>query len=560
MQINSVAKISIWKRGAVLGHACLLVCVAGNAIAQVRLPPSIDAGAIQRQTIDREQQIREDGERPKLQSPLEKIEPVVKKPQKSDVRFLLKRIEFSPSEILKADELLAYAKEFEGREVTLAELEGLLEKINQRYRELGVITASAVLPPQDIVDGVVRIRLIEGRIGKVSVEGNLSTRTEYIEGWIKQHSGELPDLVALERDLIRFNRTNDAQLAAILKPGEKFGQSDIQVNVAEPPLHDVRMFMDNSGSPSTGEFRTGVSYLNRSLLGFRDNLGLSFIWSDGHNGYGVNYSLPVNTWGTRLVGAYNLDKTDIKHGPFKDLGISGEAQAYSLDLRHPLYFDNRIYLEAIAGFRNRQVSSWINDIFLQRTDTNDGHAGLEWQSVDSGGFWTGSLTYISGDADFSNAAGKRYSLTRGSIRRVQDFGRGWQLRGIVSFQGTPDVLLPSSEQFMIGGEGTVRGYKTGLYSGDSGHVLGVELHHPLPLGIDNVKTSGFFFVDRGVTKPYRPVGSQLHSDEITGAGWGLNLGISTWLSTKLSLGYGLSNRPEETRNYYVNAQVVIAAF
>ena len=505
--------------------------------------------------------MREEGERqPKVLSPLEKAVPAQVKQQKPDVRFFLRRIEFSSSEILKTEELTVLAKEYEGREVTLSELEGLLERINQRYREMGVVTAKAILPPQEIVDGIVRVRLIEGRIGKVSVGGNTSTNTRFIEGWVKQRPGDLANLLDLERDLIRFNRTNDAQLAAELAPGDRFGESDIQIKVAEPPKHDFRVFMDNNGSPSTGEFRTGVTYLNRSLLGVRDSLGLSFTWADGHNGYGINYSLPVNTWGTRLAGTYNLDKTDIRHGPFKGLGITGEAEAYGLDLRHPLYFDNRSYLEAVGGVRSRRVSSWISDVFLQKTDTLDGRIGLEWLSVDGGGYWTGSLTYLSGHADFSNAAGKRYSITRGNLRRVQDFGGGWQLRGLISFQGSQDVLLPSAEQFMIGGEGTVRGYQTGSFSGDRGHVLGVELHHPLPLGISNTKTSGFFFVDHGVTKPYRPVGSQLGADEITGAGWGLNVAVSTWLSGKVSLGYALSDRLEGSKNYYLNAQVIVAAF
>lgn len=171
-----------------------------------------------------------------------------------------------------------------------------------------------------------------------------------------------------------------------------------------------------------------------------------------------------------------------------------------------------------------------------------------------------SLSYLYGDAEFSGAQNRTYKLTRGNLRRVQDISPGWSLRGNINFQTTNDVLLPASDQFLIGGEGTVRGYQTGLYSGDKGYVLSAELHHPIPLNIEpSAKFSGFFFLDYGVTKPYRPVGSDLGDDEIFGTGWGINLALEKWLTSKLAIGFPLRDRPD-SKHSYITWQLVIAAF
>src|SRR5690606_16733249 len=120
-------------------------------------------------------------------------------------------------------------------------------------------------------------------------------------GRIGLKPGELVDLPTLEQDLIRFNRTNDVQLRAELKPGTVFATSDLEIKVEEPPRHDLRFTLDNAGSSSTGKWRTGLAYLNRSLLGFRDDLSVSTTHAHGQESYSVAYGIPINRSGGRLA-------------------------------------------------------------------------------------------------------------------------------------------------------------------------------------------------------------------------------------------------------------------
>src|SRR5690606_8441668 len=113
--------------------------------------------------------------------------------------------------------------------VSVHRLHELVARINALYRAKGVVTAQAVLPPQDLTDGIVRIRLIEGRVGAIDVRDNRSTDEDYVRARVRQQPGDLVDLAGLERDLQRFNRTNDAQARAELRPGSRVGETDIGI-------------------------------------------------------------------------------------------------------------------------------------------------------------------------------------------------------------------------------------------------------------------------------------------------------------------------------------------
>jgi hemolysin activation/secretion protein len=464
------------------------------------------------------------------------------------VRFLVRQLRFTPSEIFTAAELDAFAREHEGRELALADLQNLAASINAAYRQRGVVTARAVLPPQDVSTGVIEIRLVEGRLGGIRLDGNASTTSGYITSRIRLKPGDLVDLPALEQDLLRFNRTNDVQLRAKLAPGSVFATTDLELAATEPQRHQARLFVDNGGSRSSGEWRGGLAYFNRSLLGYRDELALSSTQSGGQHSYAVNYGVPVNRSGGRLSAGYFKDYSHILHGPYATLDISGESASIVLSLRQPLHIAKAMQVDLLAGAKERKTDNWASGAFLNRTDTLDGSIGAEIQHADAQGYWVGSYSYTRGSAKELERTGYWYG--RGWLRRQQKLTGDWSLAASLSFQNTSNELLPVSEQLIIGGEGTVRGYPVGTYAGETGYTLTAELHHPLgaaPLGdgVPPLAASGFFFVDFGHVRPYRPPSSVLRGHEqLTGAGWGVNAAIGKRISSRMALAYALDNIPD----------------
>lgn len=537
------------------------------AVAQVVIPPSADPGVLQQRQIEEERRRRdmERDERKPVTEPLkrsEQAEPVVQSGQDT-VRFFVREIRFTESAILSAEELGKLAAEYQGREQSLADLRQLTARINALYKSKGVVTAQAVLPPQDVTSGVVRVRLVEGRLGKVSLNGNDSTNESYIANRLRLESGDLMDMPQLEEALIRFNRTNDVQLQADLKPGEAFATTDMGLTVKEPPRQELRLTVDTLGSETTGKYRAGLAYQNRSLFGFRDDLMLARTQALGQESDAVTYAVPVNTWGGRFSWGYYKDKTAIKRGSLASLKITGESEAQTISLRQPTYVDSKAQLDVVVGGKKRVNTNWIDSVFLSKTETQDGSLGLEAQWFDPKSSWFAGYTRYFGRSEVADTRDS-YVIDRGSLRHNRDLAYGLSLRGSLAWQSTHKTSLPSGEQFLIGGEGSVRGYPVGVYSGDTGQFVNLELHHPL-LAASNatngIGASGFFFADYGRVKPFRPPNSTLNKhDDLTGVGWGVHSTLGKHVYARLIFGYGLDRIPNQPRNYEVIFQLVATAF
>jgi hemolysin activation/secretion protein len=526
-------------------------------IAQtVVIPPAGDAGALQQRQIEEERRRRE-----QQQPPPQTTDPVTRpaapatliQPAGVGPSFEVRQIEFTPSEILSAAELEAVAVLYRGKQLTLGDLQGLASKVNELYKARGMVTALAIIAPQDVSTGVIHVRLVEGRIGQISITGNNSTRESYIASRIGLKPGELVDLNRLEHSLVWFNQTNDVRLEVELKPGQQFGSTDVAVTALEPTPHEVLLTLDNLGSPLTGDWRGGASYRNRSLLGYRDDLSLSVTKAQGQTSQSVSYGIPLNIWGGRANLAYYDDKTAIKNGSLTSLNITGRSYATVLSLRQPVYVSNSTQTTLTGGAKRRESSNFSENVFLSGTLTSDANLGLELQRSDATSLWGASFTRFWGQ---SSALGNStpFNLDRGSLRYNRDLNGGLSVHSNFSWQMSRDKNLVSGEQFFLGGEGSVRGYAAGAYSGDQGYTLNFELHHPIgktELASRELLATGFVFVDHGQVEPFRPPNSLLNwRENITGIGWGLNATLAKRTNVRLTLGRGLDDVPLSPRGHY----------
>ena len=176
-------------------------------------------------------------------------------------------------------------------------------------------------------------------------------------------------------------------------------------------------------------------------------------------------------------------------------------------------------------------------MFINRTETVDGNLGAEFQHADAGGYWVGSYSYTGGSSKLNNH--REYWYGRGWLRRQQTpqliSGRPW---APLSFQEHGPQAAAVERAVHHRRRGTVRGYPVSTYSADIGYTLSAELHHPMGSttlgdGVTQMLASGFFFVDFGHVRPYRPPNSTLRNyEQLTSAGWGFSTAIGKHVTTK----------------------------
>ena len=472
---------------------------AAPPVPPTPLPGSADAGVQldqAREAMEREriaEQIKEDEA-----TRNEQVEGVPEnEPQSADIdmKFELKKIETDPSEVLKQEEIDSVTAPYIGKAISVKDLYKIIDDINGIYKKKEYMTCRAFLPPQTIHEGIVHINLVEGRTGNVTVEGNKSTSTGYITSWFPLKEGEIANTGKLNRSLQRFNGTNDVALRIKMQAGKKEGTTDYVLYAFEPKLHNFTLYTDNNGYETSGRFRYGFFYNWRSVSGRRDSLRLSYLRSSGSNAYNLGYTTPLGTSGLKLDLDYTGNKNEVVSGDLKNLGIEGDAKAYSVGLRYPLAVTDKKRCELGLTYLSQKSktdwghgqSIWIDDKLtrynLYIAFTNYGKASVFYHRY---GLMRSNKSDMYGGSENVNLYQINMFWRKGLPNKHAFVTRFSSQFGGKSYMST-------SNRFYIGGMNTVRGYEESFISGDKGFALGLEYHFPI-IG-DNLH--GFTFLDYG---------------------------------------------------------------
>lgn len=461
------------------------------------------------------------------------------KKETDSVRFQLKKVTADASDLLTQEEIQAAAAPYIGKEITLQDLYGIVEKINALYSEKGYVTCRAYLAPQTIRQGAVHISLMEGKTGKVDIRGNRTTREDYIRDRLDLKEGETANISHINKKLLRFNATNDVQLRISMKAGETYGTTDYVITAAEPQQYIFGLFSDNAGSKTSGLYRGGVFWQDKSLTGNRDSLMMTSVFSKGTKSFGASYSSPINTSGTKLGVNYSTNSVHIIDGPLEPLDVRGHSYAYSFSLTQPLVTSEKVKSEIGLdyGYQNSKTDfmrmPWVDDTVrgasLFFDQINYGRTTIFYQRH---AYRFGN--YNNNISDTMDRFGK-YVMNM-LYQRV--FSAGQTLIVRAEGQLSSSNYLPSAEQFYIGGMYSVRGYTESLLGGDSGVSGSIE--YSLPMSPDKM-TSAYFFLDAG-----RVWGANVWGDEsLAGAGFGIKSTIGDHVSLNIGMGFPLINKVNE---------------
>ncbi len=423
---------------------------------------------------------------------------------------LLKQVDFDASAFLSTTELDAIRARYVGRKVDLAEIGKLVQAVNDLYAQKGQVTASAVLPPQKLDNGVLKVGLVEGKLGKVKVSGAVQTWPWYPLSQVPATPGQVVDAPALNRAVSIFNRINELQIRAQLSAGGEFGLTDLDLVTTEPQRNIAQISFDNQGVLSTGRYQ-GVLFLkHHNLLGLDDRLILYGSRSRGSILGSGSYSLPVSPWGTRLGVSFTRSAYHIVHGAIRELRPEGISESASLTLSQPIFATDAILLQATGSYGNGSGRSKQLDIATVESSYTRSAAGLAL-TVTLPGISHSSTAQIGfiDRQDKLSLVKSNYTIWSGntaSIVRINDDIYG-SLVG--AWQYTGETQLPGDQIFQIGGPTTVRGYPIGVAFGNSGFYGQAELHYLLPEPLKQLEA--FVFLDHGITYANSPASTRATS-------------------------------------------------
>ena len=458
----------------------------------------------------------------------------------AEVTFRLKKVVMNPSAVLTQEELDKITVPYLDQEIAMKDLQEMTEKINQLYSEKGYMTCKALLPPQRIHAGEIRVRLVEGRTGNVIVSGNRYTKEGYVKERFSLKKGEIARTTDLNKELQWFNGTNDAQLRMMLRAGTEPGTTDYEIVVYEPQNQTVTLLVDNGGYETTGVVREGLFYNMRSVSGIRDSLRANYLHSLGTNSWGVGYTLPLNRKGMKLDFDYSGNTTKVKKGDFRDWGIKGHAAAASMTLRVPFKVDenNRHEVGLQFLYQKSQTDLGTNIPGARVTLTDDSvrrySPYISFIHYGDSSVFHHKYSVLFTDRKNVDGVSETPQIYQASFFWQKRYHGGQSLQAQLDGQWTWKDRLSSSDRFYIGGVNSVRGYEESFLSGEKGFVGSVSYNVPL----NKKKTYRFYtFLDYGIVK-----GDSVLEDHVLASG---GVGFSaTYRNFSAGLSLGIPFRRE----------------
>ena len=515
-----------------------------------------DAGSILRdqQDLDRLKNLPTAPKGRVLEAKPKTVAPVVK-----EVKILVKGFEIEGQ--LKAftqDELQALIQDLVGQELTFEEIQSAADRIARHYQAKGYFLATAVLPKQEVVNGIVKILVNEGKLDskkpyQIKGEG-LRMPEERVAAYIDSAlNGELYQ-PSLERGLLNIADNPQMTATANIEPGDDVGSSRIIVETVEGPEFDGSLTADTYGSRYTGSFRlTGVANWNNPSS-YGDKLSATIVQAPGNvfNVGTLAYGLPIGTDGLRAGISYTALNFHLNDKLASDTLISGTGDVLNLNLKYPLYRTavRSAYIGATYDLKNSKNKSGDTVTSNKQTDLYGLNLTLEnADTLGGAGFTQIVAGYSTGNIDLSKYSDYLTSdtaLTHGDFyKKTLQVLRIQRATERLSFQFLANAQwasknLDGSEKLSLGGPTGVRAYPSGEGSGDEGYKFNIDAKYVLATGTSVGDVVGSVFYDYGQIRQYKipSLISDMSTPNIYSlSGWGLGLDAVAAGKFQLKLGW-----------------------
>lgn len=508
------------------GLVCAVLCTSETVAAT-----PVEPGAIER-TIPIQTQQRSIGPALSIQSADARRE------NTDHRRFTLGAVNIDGATIFSQAQLSRYFEPYLATEVDRSRLSQMAEAITSHYRQTGYLLSYAMVPRQDVEAGMVRLSVVEGRIGNVQVEGADSAQAAALEAIATPlvkggplRSAELERAIGLIRDFPGLTLTD----IALMRSDIEGGLYTLKIKVA---LNRVRAFtyIDNRGTGSLGHSRLYNSFAISSLARPGDELRVDlFAMPGGHSRYiygQVSGAVPLGESGLRLQ--VTGSRGDEYLGA--DERFAGLSDNITGQLSYPLKRSRALTLVGKASLTdwrsvgsqagNRRLRDRLRVARLGAEFAKEGATQIQGELLMSRGLGFGGMTRF-GDplASRTDASGK-FTKAAATLQASRTLSDRLTLRAIAMGQYSNRPLL-SAEEFSLGGNRLGRAYRFNALTGDRGAGAGLELGYRLGKG--NASQSGtelFGFVDGGIAVDLKSAIAPRQRRSLGSAGVGARFSIA----------------------------------
>ncbi|WP_410052959.1 ShlB/FhaC/HecB family hemolysin secretion/activation protein [Bradyrhizobium sp. SZCCHNS1054] len=478
--------------------------------------------------------------------------------------FVLRGVVLHGAATLGRDQLAAAYQPYLGKPVSQDDLAAIAAAITGQYRAAGFHLSRAIVPPQDITGGRVRVEVIEGSITEVSLKG--AGAEEFgVRPLLDPVLAEQPSrLSTLERQLLLINSRGGVRIAdsALEEIGGTTGRFRLVLELKTWHVYGF-VGLDNLGSSTVGPWQSYATAAFNSYLLPGDTLAVNLSTTPGDPrqlSFGrLSYDAPVGTDGAR-VGASAL-YSEVRPGDIRRI-YNDDTTTETFEVHGSIApiqsQQSSLILTAAVAFSNVSERDVFGTIYQDRIRFLTLTSDYRWGDRFGGDSYL-TVSYRqgldilgatpSGDPMASrDGASPSFSVLNAWFTRYQTLSDAWSIK-IAGAGQLASGPLYNSQQFYLGGFAFGRGYGSAEISGDNALAGTFELRFDQKLNWAYLSGYQLYsFADAGLVwnDGYRPSDGAA----LTSVGAGVRLTFPNEWRADLGVAFPLSYRApsNETRS------------
>ncbi len=459
-------------------------------------------------------------------------------------------------------------------DITIGQLIETANGVTKLYQDRGYALSFAFVPAQDFAGGVVRITVVEGYVGTVTITGK--------PGKLEDKMRAIAAHIVEDRPLRTATFQRYINVLGLL-PGLK-----VKANVPPPTSTDGATTLELDATQKPYDISTGIDFNHPGVQGlltltengltpFGEQLSVSALLPKGRDNVtylSAHAAVPIASDGLMA----KVDASHYRGNPTNNPGLPGYVERTVISdkitgsLSYPLLLSNTRsvvgtasvyaahdedrYHNTLNGFQY-DTHSQVRVLQLQAdyADVKTGQVRKASIAVAKGfnilGASKGADTNIPGVV-LQNPVSLNFVRTTGSFSQTNDWPMGFGTSVAITGQYSP-VTLPTSEQISFGAQRFAAGYEPGEASGDSGWAFLLELNHPFKIGQAWLQTITPY-VSFDMARVYLHAGTPAPS-RLSSASFGFRISDGKYYSLDLSVAKALADAPVESpsRSPRINA-------
>lgn len=456
-----------------------------------------------------------------------------------------------------------------GPQKSLDDVEQARAQLQALYKHQGYPIVVVAIPEQNVINGVVSLKVVEGKVDRFRISGNrYFSRKELRQELPAIEPGKPLNMTQVRTELDDANRLNPYRsLTPVIRPGSKPGMMELELKVRdELPFHSS-VEVNNRYTATTSKSRVLLSAGYDNLWLSHHSITLNYQASPEKPGevdvWNMTYVLPSGRRSRLAMFAVDSNsKTVTVTDQGDDLTVLGKGRVFGLRRISSIKVNEHNFASLVMGFdykdfgENSQISNPDDttrlNVPIDYSVFTLSYSGSLRDGEDMTRFSLGSnfalkslgnddmVTADQDEFDFKRSLAKgNFFITKASISQNWAIDSDWQLYAAMRGQYTQDPLI-SNEQFSAGGVDSVRGYLESTALGDNALLSNLELHYNLRSHVSWKKLTEFdvsYYVDvaRLRTLEALPDANDVVTRYTDLAGTGIGLNISAYKTLQLAL-------------------------